>query len=178
VAEIRHHGAERVLDIGCGSGRIGELVLDAGAREYVGVDFSETMVDLARDRLRRFGARVRLLQSDFLDAPIEGSFGLVIAFGFFDYVSEPNPFIRRMCERCTGSVLASFPSWDWLKGPIRKLRYEVLNDCPIFDYSETEAEQMFAACGFGRVEVLTRGRSDFVMRAVGGVERLEGLACR
>ncbi len=36
-----------MLDVGCGSGRIGEFVLEAGASHYVGVDFSEPMIELA-----------------------------------------------------------------------------------------------------------------------------------
>src|SRR5919198_5065877 len=48
---IRSYDSPRVLDVGCGSGRIGELALDAGAGDYVGVDFAETMLDLARERL-------------------------------------------------------------------------------------------------------------------------------
>src|ERR1700693_2731806 len=55
VDTIRAYEGPRVLDVGCGSGRIGEFVLDAGASAYVGVDFAEPMVELARARLRRFG---------------------------------------------------------------------------------------------------------------------------
>src|SRR5579884_2300994 len=47
-----------VLDVGCGSGRIGEFVLEAGASRYLGIDFSEPMVELARARLARFSDRV------------------------------------------------------------------------------------------------------------------------
>src|SRR5437763_3451144 len=61
VETVRAYGNPRVLDAGCGSGRIGEFVLDAGAGHYVGVDFSEAMVELARARLSRFGDRAELL---------------------------------------------------------------------------------------------------------------------
>src|SRR5436305_10268155 len=50
----RRYDAPSVLDVGGGSGRIGELVLDAGASRYVDVDLSDTMLALARDRLSRF----------------------------------------------------------------------------------------------------------------------------
>src|SRR5436309_11586935 len=66
---VRAYSDPRVLDVGCGSGRIGEFVLDAGAAHYVGVDFSEPMIELARSRLSRFGERVALLTDDFLAAP-------------------------------------------------------------------------------------------------------------
>src|SRR5919197_3840508 len=54
---VREHAEPRVLDVGCGSARVGELALEAGASRYVGVDFSEPMLGLARERLRRFGDR-------------------------------------------------------------------------------------------------------------------------
>src|SRR5918911_5635108 len=64
---VRAYSAPRVLDVGCGSGRIGEFVLEAGAGHYVGIDFSEPMVDLARARLARFEDRVELILGDFME---------------------------------------------------------------------------------------------------------------
>src|SRR5436305_3615115 len=110
-----------VLDVGCGSGRIGELVLDAGARRYLGIDFSEPMIDLARDRLNRFEERVALVRDDFLTAELEGSFDVVLALGLFDYLPNPEAFAGRMFEQCAagGCLVGSFPAWSTLKGPIR-----------------------------------------------------------
>ena len=48
----------RVLDVGCGSGRVAEEVLEHRAGAYVGVDFSEPMLDLSRERLARFDVPV------------------------------------------------------------------------------------------------------------------------
>src|SRR5579884_507732 len=101
VRTVREYGQPRVLDVGCGSGRIGEFVLDAGARHYVGVDFSEPMIDLARARLARFPQeRVELRCDDFLRAPLEGPFDVVLALGLFDYLPEPHHFARRMASLC------------------------------------------------------------------------------
>lgn len=162
---IRSYGSPAVLDVGCGSGRIGEDALAGGAARYVGVDFSEPMLDLARRRLARFGDRAEIVQADFLSAELEGPFDVVLGLGLFDYVAEPHLFTRRMYELCSGEVVASFPKWTWLKGPIRKVRYEVVNDCPIFNYTRRELTFLFAASGFTRITIAAATRSGYLVRA-------------
>jgi SAM-dependent methyltransferase len=164
---VRAHSAPRLLDVGCGSGRIAEFVLEAGAAHYVGIDFSEPMVDMARARLERFGERVELILGDFLEAKIEGSFDVVLGLGLFDYLPDPHHFSRKMFELCApgGSLVASFPTWSLIKGPVRKVRYEWIGDCPIFNYSRRELDLMLGASGFEQVEILSPGRSGYLVRA-------------
>jgi len=161
---VRDYKDPRVLDIGGGSARVGELALEAGAGAYVNVDIAKEMLDLAGQRLARFGDKVKLVEGDFLTAPLEGKFDVVIALGFFDYQSDAHVFVRRMAEVASGSVVASFPRWNWIKGPVRKMRYEVINNCPIFDYTERELRFLFGGAGFGRV-LIKQGRSGFLVRA-------------
>ncbi|MEX2197147.1 MAG: methyltransferase domain-containing protein [Thermoleophilaceae bacterium] len=65
---------ERVLDAGCGSGRVTELLLESGA-EVIAADQSQSMVEAARARLN---GRGQVLQSDIaeieLDAPVDAVF--------------------------------------------------------------------------------------------------------
>jgi SAM-dependent methyltransferase len=161
---VREYSNPRVLDVGGGSGRVGELALEAGAAEYVDVDLAPEMLELARRRLARFGDKVQLVEGDILTAPLEGEFEVVLALGFFDYQSDAHLFVRRMADACSGSVVASFPRWNWLKGPIRKLRYEVIGNCPIFDYTERELRFLFGSAGFGHI-LIKQGRSGFLVRA-------------
>jgi SAM-dependent methyltransferase len=164
---VRAYKEPRLLDVGCGSGRIGEFALAAGAAEYVGVDFSEPMIELARDRLARYEGRVELLVSDFLEAPLEGRFDVVLGLGLFDYLPNAQAFSERMFALCApgGCMVASFPAWSLLKGPVRKVRYEWIGDCPIFNYSEDGLERMLRTSGFDRVEIMSPGRSGFLVRA-------------
>ncbi len=167
VETVRSYTAPRVLDVGCGSGRIGEFVLEAGASEYLGVDFAEPMIELARARLERFGDRVELISDDFLTVSLEGSFDTVLALGLFDYLPDPDLFTRRMFELCSpgGCVVGSFPTWSLVKGPARKVRYEWIGDCPIFNYGHDQLETMLAGAGFERVEILSPARSGYLVRA-------------
>jgi SAM-dependent methyltransferase len=164
---LRSYGSPRVLDVGCGSGRIAELVLEAGVEHYVGIDFAQEMLELARARLQRFGERVELIEGDFIDTALEGGFDVVLALGLFDYLPEPAPFSQRMFELCApgGCVVGSFPAWSLIKGPIRKVRYEWIGDCPIFNYTRRGLESMFQESGFARVELVSSRRSGFLARA-------------
>jgi SAM-dependent methyltransferase len=167
VESVKAYDAPRVLDVGCGSGRIGEFVLEAGAGHYVGVDFSEPMIEMSRARLNRFAERADLIVDDFLTADLHGPFEVILAVGLFDYLPEPHRFTRHMFELCApgGCVVGSFPAWSLLKGPVRKVRYEWIGDCPIFNYSRRELELMFGASGFDRVEIHSPGHSGYLVRA-------------
>lgn len=71
LAEMIAHAdfghARRVFELGCGTGRFAAQLLashlPAGA-SYLGVDLSAVMVDLAGARLRAFGARAEVRQTD------------------------------------------------------------------------------------------------------------------
>lgn len=167
VDEEGEAGGPRVLDVGCGSGRIGEFALRAGAARYEGVDFSEPMIALARSRLERFGERAELSVADFLEAPLHGPFDVVLALGLFDYLPAPHRFTRRMFELCApgGCVVGSFPRFSPVKGPVRKVRYEWIGDCPIFNYTRRELELLFGASGFEPVEIRSPARSGYLLRA-------------
>jgi SAM-dependent methyltransferase len=164
IEVVREYGAPSVLDVGGGSGRVGEFALDAGASRYVDVDVSDTMLELAGARLARFGDRVDLVQADFLTADIAGRFDVALALGYFDYIPDAGAHLHRISALTTGSLVASFPRWTWSRGPIRKLRYEVINNCPIFDYTEAGLHALLADAHFRRHDI-RRGKSGFLVRA-------------
>jgi SAM-dependent methyltransferase len=164
VDVVRDYDKPSVLDVGGGSARIGELALDAGAARYVDVDLSDTMLGLARNRLERFGDKVELVQGDFLTTPLEGPFDVVLALGYFDYIEDAAAHTRRIGELCSGSAVASFPRWTWTKGPVRKVRYEMINNCPIFDYDREGIRRLFDEAGFAKITI-RQGRSGFLVRA-------------
>src|SRR4029453_17899957 len=123
------------------------------------------MLELARQRLDRFeDEKVTLIQGDFLSAAIPDSYEVILALGYFDYIENAPAHVQRMRELVApgGSVVASFPRWTWTKGPIRKLRYEVINNCPIFDYTSDGLTQLFG--DFANMEIRP-GKSGFLLRA-------------
>lgn len=167
VDTITSYERPAVLDVGCGSGRIGEFALEAGAGAYLGIDFSEPMIELARQRLTGFSDRVELVTADFLTAPLEGRFDVVLALGLFDYLPNPAAFATRMFGLTAprGCMVGSFPAWSLLKGPVRKVRYEWVGNCPIFNYTRPGLSRLWTEAGYQRVEILAPGKSGFLLRA-------------
>lgn len=79
---------QRVVEFGCGTGRVAEHLLRNVLPEtatYAGVDLSATMVRIARQRLARFGERVRVEESASLPS---GSADRVVATYVLDLLSE------------------------------------------------------------------------------------------
>ena len=76
---------ERLLDVATGTADLAVEALSLNPQEVVGVDISDGMLELGRDKLSQRGlhSRVRLVQGDAADLPVpDGSFdGAFVAFG-------------------------------------------------------------------------------------------------
>jgi len=93
AAHMDFDAARSVLEFGCGTGRFAAEILNdvlPPTAHYLGLDISGTMVSLARDRVRPFGPRAMVRQTDgsfHLDGS-PGGFDRVIASYVLDLLSE------------------------------------------------------------------------------------------
>ena len=71
----------KVLDIGCGTGRVMAPLLKEGI-ETVGMDLSEDMLTIAKSKLLKLHSDPRLVQGDMKDFEIPGPFSLIIIPNF------------------------------------------------------------------------------------------------
>ena len=74
-------GAElRVLDLGAGTGLLSEVVADRFPHASLTlVDFSEKMLDVARQRLAGRGDRFRFVVADYVEEPLSERYDLVVS---------------------------------------------------------------------------------------------------
>ena len=82
----------RVLDLGCGDGRFGRNLLDAGALSYLGVDASANRAALADQTLPGCVRHQRI--EEFTAPP--GSMDLVVSRLALHYVSDVGAVLRRV----------------------------------------------------------------------------------
>jgi tRNA (cmo5U34)-methyltransferase len=81
LVEVLPETVQRVLDLGCGDGRVLALVLHARRElgDAVGLDNSPPMIELARERFRE-DARVTIREHDLRDSlPTLGAFDVVVS---------------------------------------------------------------------------------------------------
>jgi trans-aconitate 2-methyltransferase len=83
-------GDERVLDAGCGTGRVTEQLADRLQQgRVVALDGSASMVEAARGRLARFGDRIEYVVADLgAPLPIEGQVDAVLSTATFHWVPD------------------------------------------------------------------------------------------
>ncbi len=83
-------GDERVLDAGCGSGRVTELLAARLPRGHVvAVDGSPAMIAAARERLAGYGDRIDYLVADLeRPLPIEGTVDAILSTATFHWVLD------------------------------------------------------------------------------------------
>ena len=181
VLELK--GDEKVLDAGCGTGRLTAELLDRLPRgQVVAVDASPNMLAKAREFLSpRYGGHVSFLQADITELPMIESVDGVFSTAAFHWVKDHRKLFRSlfMALRKTGWLLAQCGG-----GPnLARLRYAVsklIARDPFVQYfvgwsepweyvdERTTADRLLAA-GFEDVEVSLReapvqmqSREDFI----------------
>lgn len=82
-------GNERVMDAGCGSGRLTAKLLERlPDGEVVGVDLSRNMLTQAAEYLRKAGGRIRFVQTDLSRLPFSAEFDVVFSTASFHWVLD------------------------------------------------------------------------------------------
>lgn len=152
-----------ILDVGCGSGHYALELARRGAR-VTGVDVAGTVLQIARRKACEQGVdgRCNFVAGDFLSLPLEPTFAVTLAIGFFDYTSAPLPYLRKMRMVTGGKLIATFPRlWTW-RAPIRKIRL-AFRGCPVYFYTKRRVARLLHESGWGEARIERCGKLHFVV---------------
>ena len=153
----------RVLDVGCGPGHYGVTLAREGAREVVGIDFAEAMIDRARRRAEAAGvaSRCRFELGAFEEFEDEEPFDYVIVTGFMDYMATPAEVVEKAIGHARRRAFFSFPTAGGALAWQRRIRYR--SRCDLYLYSGEEVDALFRGAGAPRSEIRDLGRDRFVI---------------
>lgn len=166
-ALVPRTGPWNVLDVGCGSGRFDIALVQDGASRAVGIDFAPRMIELAREEARRacLEDRCDFQVAEFLAFEAREKYNVVLAMGYFDYIADPLPHLKKMVEVCGERLLASFPKrWEW-RVPVRRMRFALSGSYVRF-YDRNDVSRLILGSGLRPEQsyVLDFGR-DYILVA-------------
>ena len=136
-------GDETVLDAGCGSGRVTELLLERLPRGRVlAVDADAAMVAQARERL---GERARVEQQDLLELTVDERVDAVFSTATFHWIGDHGTLFARLHDalRPGGRLVAQCGG----HGNIAKVR-AISGPGPWLYATAEETEERLRAAGF------------------------------
>jgi trans-aconitate 2-methyltransferase len=113
LAGLELKGSERVLDVGCGDGKItAEIAERLPGGSAVGVDPSTAMIDFARAQFLADHANLSFAVGDATRLTYRDEFDLVVSFNALHWVAEQSTALRciRDALRPTGRALLRFVS--------------------------------------------------------------------
>ena len=156
VERLDPSGVSAILDAGCGSGRVTELLLErVPGAHVVALDGSSRMIDEARRRLARYGDRVSFVVADLREPLPVGPVDAIVSTATFHWVPDHAGLFRRLAAvlRSGGRLVAQYGGAGNIATVIRAMN-ELGNPVPDrWTYPEPEAErELLVAAGFRDVE--------------------------
>ena len=137
-----------ILDIGCGPGHYAIAFLNQG-KKVTALDIAEKMLDLTKDRVKSSGLddNIDYILDDYLAHDFPNKYDAVCVMGFFDYVADPVPFIKKLMDDTNIEAYISVPTKSGLQALQRRIRYWI-NKCPLYLYTRSELESVLTESGY------------------------------
>jgi len=146
--------ARRILEIGCGAGRLGAALKARQSAEVVGVEFDEGAAAAARQRLDRVVVGdIERLEPDFE----AGSFDCVVCADVLEHLERPDRVLRRIRQWLAphGKLIASIPNarhhsvvGGLLEGNWTYERAGLLDNTHFRFFTRLDIERLLYRCGF------------------------------
>lgn len=100
LLDLQEIEGARVLEIGSGTGRIVDMLVEAGAEHVVAVEPSAAC-EVLRENVRRHGDRVSVIQTTgdaIPDTCARSGLDLIVSIGVLHHIPDPEPVVRRAYE--------------------------------------------------------------------------------
>jgi SAM-dependent methyltransferase len=132
ILQMVDASGKTVLDIGCGTGRFCRLWGSRGARLVIGMDFSQEMIGIARDK-----CGPNFLLGDAFNIPFKsGSFDIVSCIGLANYYRDVTPLLEEIM-RVGDEFIITFPGASLLGRT-----YKLISPVEIFLRKKMEVEEL------------------------------------
>ncbi|UFJ42406.1 methyltransferase domain-containing protein [Brevibacillus humidisoli] len=131
----------RILDLGCGQGRIAVPLAQAGYT-VTGYDGSGVLLKAAREYAAAAGTEVTFVEGDMRQLDFEGSFDAVInlgtAFGYLDDEREDAAILRRIWRalRSGGQFLQDTENREFRLLRLQPRTWEEMNGQPVWSHRQ------------------------------------------
>jgi len=154
--------ANRILDVGCGTGTFGEVLRRAREREVVGITYSREEADLAEKRL----TAVYCADLNNFDLTTLGRFDCVVMSHVLEHLYRPDEFLKQVRNilEPNGAIVVALPNvvvwWQRVQFLLGRWRY---TDWGILDRTHF---RFFDLCS--SAELLGEAGYEVVMRRCDG----------
>jgi len=127
-----------VIDIGCGPGHYCFSLAKVGVRNIKGIDFSETMISLAKSHAEELGLKniIDFEVVNFLEFEPKKKFDYSIMMGFIEYFKNPELVLKKALSITNQKILISFPVAGGFLAFQRKLRYKSRCYLRLYSYED------------------------------------------
>jgi 2-polyprenyl-3-methyl-5-hydroxy-6-metoxy-1,4-benzoquinol methylase len=131
-----------ILDVGCGSGIYSVYFARQGAR-VTGLDFSSSMLMLARKNAAEEGVVVDFVCGDFLESGEGRRFDHLLFIGVFDYVEKAGlpAYFEKAVRIAADRIVATFPKRYAPQSAMRHFWLKRQN-CPVYFYTRGQVETL------------------------------------
>lgn len=137
-----------VIEIGCGTGQFAKFLFDEGIRNYIGIDFSEEAIKLAR--INNKGFEDKFVRENAYESDIYWSdYNICVMFEFLEHVKDDISIIKKIRQNTT--VLFSVPNfysishirWFDNEYEIRARYKNYLDIAEIFDFEISKGKKIY-----------------------------------